>query len=119
MPLVKISALLTLLLISPGSVSAHEADIVRQPLVPIMQIDHECPLGFFGSAGYCIPATKATPAVIPTYSGTRATGCPSGYRNNNGYCQIFTSAPSYSIPMLTGLCPRGYLVNQGFCIIHH
>ena len=121
----KSSVLVALLMLNIPYVEAHQVDrniknsvheIRAQPLVPIVQIGNVCPLGFFPSAGYCIPATPAIGAVIPTYSGTKAVSCPSGYRNNNGYCQTFSKSRYYAIPMLTGTCPRGYYNNQGFCI---
>ena len=128
----KSSVLLALLMLNIPPVEAHQVDrdiknsghemreqplVMRgQPLVPIMQIGNECPLGFFPSAGYCIPATSAIAAVIPTYSGSKAVSCPAGYRNNNGYCQTFSQSRHYAIPMLTDRCPRGYYNNQSFCI---
>ena len=89
---------------------------IDQPLIPIIQVEEICPLGFTSSKGYCIPNHSEINGVIPIYNGVLPSSCPNGFRINNGYCQTTKNLKRNFIPLIGNKCPRKYFKRGDFCI---
>ena len=88
---------------------------IDQPLIPVVKVGNNCPIGFSSSNGYCIPNNSKIRGVIPIFNGLLPESCPIGYRINNGYCQTTKNLKTNYIPLIGKSCPRKYFKRGNYC----
>ena len=86
--------------------------IAQQPVRPLPKVGG-CPLGYYGSGGYCVPSKSSNTRGAIEKSGA---GCPLGFYGSGIYCLSSPSNEWEAIQKSTKGCPLGWYSPGGYCV---
>jgi len=99
------------LLVTVGALTSGSA-LAQQPVQPLPKVGR-CPLGYYGSGGYCAPSTSGNAPVAIEKSGS---SCPLGFYSSGNYCVSSPSNDREAIQKTGSSCPLAWFSSGSYCV---
>jgi hypothetical protein len=100
------------LLLSLAAVGLVVPALAQQPVQPLPKVG-SCPLGYYSSAGYCVPSASRNTRGAIEKSGR---SCPLGFYASGNYCVTSPNNNREAIQKTGKSCPLGWFSSGSYCV---
>jgi hypothetical protein len=107
--------LLTAVLTASVTGVASGGALAQQPVRPLSRVGG-CPLGYYASAGYCMPSKAGKTRGAIEKAGN---SCPLGFFASGNYCLSSPSNEREAIQKTGNSCPLGWFSSGSYCVKNH